>query len=217
MNIKIITEEELEANYLAEIMPRINGMKEHIADPNLSKLLSISNIYSIFYPVVGGNNTFINKCELYNEFKYNIEDDGDLSFVKATWSYHNHIFEAIRSKEQCTMKVRTFFAMYGHHLEIKNDEILKLATTHHTNGNEIKLLEYTACRLDWDFLDAMLAYQEIMKGAEKYLTSEPFEIQPGENRENLERYRDIEKQAKQEFDKYLKNSNYSTTVKIEKE
>lgn len=217
MTIKLITEDELEVNYLAEIMPRINCMKEYVADPNLSKLLSINNIYSIFYPVVGGNNTFIDKCRLYNEFKYNIEDDGDLSFVKATWSYYNHMFEAIRPKEQCTMKVRTFFAMYGHHLEIKSDEVLKLATTHHSNGDDIKLLEYTTCRLDWDFLDIMIEYQEIMKGAEKYLTSEPFDIQPGETRENTFRYRDIEKQAKQKFDKYLKNSNYSTTVKVDKE
>lgn len=202
---KLITFEELKKNYLAEIYPKIDSFKDSINDPYLTKLLSIKNVYTLFNNI-GANNSFIDKCELYHTLRYNIDDDGDIAFVKCKWKFYNNVMSEYK-KEEIWDNRTTYFVMYGHHTELKDEEVLKLATEYHPFKDKPEILiSYQACHVRWDILDTIIKYESIIEACAPLYEISDWET----NRINYAKARKIEKSAEAEFDNYILSNKYIT-------
>jgi hypothetical protein len=165
--LKFYTKEEIRTNYIECFENDIRKLQDYSDNTNLMKTLAIKDIYKFFNSVGFNDSTFKTKCDLFNELRYHINDDGDMSFVRIDWQYFNMVQAKIFKKEpsECVRHMTTWLAIYGHHTEMNECLLLDEAKKYHSfdEGSDPKLTGYIARRLDWELMDAILDHEEIMK------------------------------------------------------
>lgn len=153
---------EFEASYINAIMPTIQSYRDSVNDPNFDKVLAIKNLYNLFHPLGCGNSPHIvNACELYSHMRYCIEDDGELLFVYSKVKTYNIDLSKYLNKD----RYHTFheFFVIPSDLNPDHDLIFKNSLKHISeNSHKLINIEYKACIVDWELLNANQKYEEII-------------------------------------------------------
>lgn len=215
--LKRYTAEEFRAEYIDCLEERIKGYQRCLDNENFLKVLALEDIHFCFHPLGYSNTTFVDKCELYNELSYALDDDGEMSFVRVDWQYLNVAMSTILKKplEKCIYKRTEYLCVRGYYNTLDESMLLEQASKYNSFDVESnpKLTKYKSRYLDWKLLDVIDGYKNLIKDLDDYPTI-PHGISTLTLRHNITVRTDIENNANLLFDDYIDSTKHKFEKKI---
>jgi hypothetical protein len=135
--------------------------KEHLnyglnvcEDPIFDSLCDLkSKLYEFFYPLGISSCSLHDTVYVYQQIKYAVEDDGDLSIVIAKTSLPTKALSVL-DKYGITPEIycNEIFVMYGHHKELDSNLVKEHALRHSYDRN---FISFTAKRFNYKALEEL--------------------------------------------------------------